>query len=120
MSPVVLGLLTRLWQVQGLAEDDQGMAIPMQHLIMQPPMQHPSQPLHPSIELLAAMEGWDPMRMYNLAQFGRPMGGEVTSLEGAGRMGQEGGVMSRSMPVQPSQAGTAIPQYSSKRKRMRG
>jgi len=83
----------------------------MQHLIMQPHLQHPSQPLHPSMELLAAMEGWDPMRMYNLAQLGGPLGGKVnvTSLEGAGRMGQEGGVMSRSMPVRPSQPGTATP-----------
>jgi len=84
------------------------MAIPMQHMVVPPPMQFPSQqPLHPSVDLLAAMDGWDPMRMYNLAHLGASLGPEMGMgpLEGAGRMGQAGGVMSRSLPARPTQAG---------------
>ena len=92
--------------IQGSAADNQEMAIPMQRYMMPPLMQQPSQqPLQNPMELLAAMEGWDPMRMYNMTHLPNPLGGEVGPLEGAGRMSQSGGVMGRTMPSRPQQAG---------------
>ena len=99
-------MMTSYGLIQGSAADTQEMAIPMQRYMMPPLMQQPSQqPLQNPMELLAAMEGWDPMRMYNMTHLTNPMGGEVGPLEGAGRMSQSGGVMGRTMPPRPQQAG---------------
>ena len=105
--------------LQGAAPGNQRMAIP--YPMLPTPMYQRQPALVPS-DLLAAIEGWDPRSAWNPIDMSRgnmaglspgPLGpiapNNISPLEGAGRMSQEGGVIGGGSFAMPSTAGRAPP-----------